>query len=182
MQIPAEYVESAFSQLLGCRLQRLETGVAEVALTLEPHLRNRGQKLHGGAIFSLVDIAMGLACSASHGFDQQSVTIECKINYMRAVSDGEVVCTAQVLHAGRRTLVVDADVFRATSAWPRHKEPSRFSSSPRLICGIFGVIEYRGRCAPIAGLARVLRLNIRSWGDGEACDGLRRGRSRHWHC
>ncbi|GLO08782.1 PaaI family thioesterase [Pseudomonas putida] len=112
MDVPREYVESAFSQLLGCRLQRLDTGVAEVALALEPHLRNRGQKLHGGAIFSLVDIAMGLACSASHGFDQQSVTIECKINYMRAVSDGEVLCTAHVLHAGRRTLVVDADVVQ----------------------------------------------------------------------
>ena len=100
MEIPAGLTQSAFSELIGCRLQRLDTGVAEVALALEPHLRNRGQKLHGGAIFSLVDIAMGLACSASHGFDQQSVTIECKINYMRAVSDGEVLCTARVLHAG----------------------------------------------------------------------------------
>ncbi|MFV3404221.1 MULTISPECIES: PaaI family thioesterase [Pseudomonas] len=112
MDVPKEYVESAFSQLLGCRLQRLDSGVAEVALALTPQLRNRGQKLHGGAIFSLVDITMGLACSASHGFDQQSVTIECKINYLRAVSEGEVTCIAQVLHAGRRTLVVDADVFQ----------------------------------------------------------------------
>ena len=112
MDVPKEYVESAFSQLLGCHLQRLDAGVAEVALALQPQLRNRGQKLHGGAIFSLVDITMGLACSASHGFDQQSVTIECKINYMRAVSDGEVVCTARVLHAGRRTLVVEAEVLQ----------------------------------------------------------------------
>jgi len=112
MEIPKALVESAYSQLLGCRVQRLDTGVADVALALEPHLRNRGQKLHGGAIFSLVDIAMGLACSASHGFDQQSVTIECKINYLRAVSEGDVLCTARVLHAGRRTLVVDADVVQ----------------------------------------------------------------------
>ena len=112
MDLPSEYVESAFSQLLGCRLQRLEEGVATVALTLTPQLRNRGQKLHGGAIFSLVDIAMGLACSASHGFDQQSVTIECKINYIRAVSEGEVLCIAKVIHPGRRTLVVEADVMQ----------------------------------------------------------------------
>ena len=112
MQVPEEVVQSAFSQLLGCRLQRLESGVAEVALALEPQLRNRGGKLRGGALFSLVDIAMGLACSSSHGFDQQSVTLECKINYMRAVGEGEVLCTARVLHAGRRTLVVDAEVFQ----------------------------------------------------------------------
>ena len=112
MDVPEGIVQSAFSQLLGCRLQRLEEGVAEVVLALEPHLRNRGGFLHVGAIFSLVDIAMGLACSSSHGFDQRSVTVECKINYMRAVSEGEVLCTARVLHAGRRTLVLDADVLQ----------------------------------------------------------------------
>ena len=112
MQVSEELVQSAYSQLLGCRLQRLEEGVAEVALALEPHLRNRGGNLHGGAIFSLVDIAMGLACSSSHGFDRQSVTLECKINYLRGVSDGKVLCIARVLHAGRRTLVVDADVLQ----------------------------------------------------------------------
>ncbi|MDR0277524.1 MAG: PaaI family thioesterase [Paucimonas sp.] len=112
MDVPEGIVQSAFSQMLGCRLQRLEEGVAEVVLALEPHLRNRGGVLHGGAIFSLVDIAMGLACSSSHGFDQRSVTVECKINYMRAVSEGEVLCTARVLHAGRRTLVLDADVVQ----------------------------------------------------------------------
>jgi acyl-CoA thioesterase len=112
MEIPAGLTQSAFSELIGCRLQRLEEGVAEVALTLEPHLRNRAGKLHGGAIFSLVDTAMGLACSSSHGFDRQSVTLECKINYLRVVSEGEVLCVARVRHAGRRTLVVEADVLQ----------------------------------------------------------------------
>ena len=112
MEIPAGLTQSAFSELIGCRLQRLEQGVAELALSLEPQLRNRAGKLHGGAIFSLVDITMGLACSSAHGFDQQSATIECKINYIRAVENGEVLCTARVIHPGRRTLVVEADVYQ----------------------------------------------------------------------
>ena len=112
MEIPAGLTQSAFSELIGCRLQHLEQGVAEVALSLEPQLRNRAGKLHGGAIFSLVDITMGLACSSAHGFDQQSATIECTINYIRAVEDGEVLCTSRVIHTGRRTLVVEADVYQ----------------------------------------------------------------------
>ncbi|MDD2052863.1 PaaI family thioesterase [Pseudomonas putida] len=112
MELPEGLTHSAFSELIGCRLQRLDEGVAEVALALQPQLRNRGGKLHGGVIFSLVDIAMGLACSSAHGFDQQSVTVECKINYLRAVADGEVLCIAKVIHAGRRTLVVEADVMQ----------------------------------------------------------------------
>jgi acyl-CoA thioesterase len=112
MALPDGLTQSAFSELIGCRVQSVQDGVAQVALSLEPQLRNRGGKLHGGVLFSLVDISMGLACSSVHGFDQQSVTIECKINYIRAVSEGEVVCIATVIHPGRRTLVVEADVLQ----------------------------------------------------------------------
>ncbi|KIQ26742.1 PaaI family thioesterase [Pseudomonas viridiflava] len=112
MDIPEDLTHSAFFKMLGCELRRLDESVAEVALPLEAHLRNRGNVMHGGAIFSLVDISMGLACSSSHGFDQRSVTIECKINYVRGVSEGEVLCIAKVLHAGRRTLVVEAEVVQ----------------------------------------------------------------------
>ena len=101
---------SAFSRLLGCRPLRVEGGAAEVLLPLTAELRNRAGKLHGGAIFSLVDIAMGLACSSAHGFARKSVTVECKINYMRAIDDGEVLCLAKVIHHGTRTLVVEAEV------------------------------------------------------------------------
>lgn len=112
MQIDDDLTQSAYFRELGCQVRRLDAGVAEVALLMAEHLRNRGQVMHGGAIFSLVDIAMGLACSTSHGFDNQSVTLECKINYLRAVSEGEVICKAQVLHAGRRTMVVEAEVLQ----------------------------------------------------------------------
>ena len=112
MTLPDGLTQSAFSELIGCRVQSVQDGIAQVALSLEPQLRNRGGKLHGGVLFSLVDISMGLACSSVHGFDQQSVTIECKITYIRAVSEGEVLCIAKVIHPGRRTLVVEADVLQ----------------------------------------------------------------------
>jgi acyl-CoA thioesterase len=112
MEMPESYQSSAFTNLLGCELLSLGDGSAELRLGMREELRNRGGKLHGGAIFTLVDVAMGLACSASHGFDQHSVTLECKINYLRAVGEGEVLCRARVLHSGRRTLMVEAEVLQ----------------------------------------------------------------------
>ncbi|MEL7936223.1 MULTISPECIES: PaaI family thioesterase [Pseudomonas] len=103
---------SAFSENIGLEPVRLGDGEAEVSLKMAEHLRNRGNVMHGGAIFSLMDVTMGLACSSAHGFDRQSVTLECKINYIRAVAEGEVRCVARVLHAGRRSLVVEADVLQ----------------------------------------------------------------------
>lgn len=107
-----ESMISAFSDTLGLEPVRLGAGEAEVRLAMAEHLRNRGNVMHGGALFSLMDVAMGLACSSAHGFDRQSVTLECKINYIRAVADGEVRCVARVLHAGRRSLVVEAEIFQ----------------------------------------------------------------------
>ena len=112
MDMPPSYRSSAFNNMLGAELISLANGQSEVRLRMRPELGNRGGKLHGGALFTLVDIAMGLACSDSHGFDQLSATLECNINYLRAVSDGEVVCRAKVIHAGRRTLVLEADVLQ----------------------------------------------------------------------
>lgn len=112
MEMPESYKHSAFTSVLGCELLSLGEGSAELRLGMREELRNRGGKLHGGAIFTLVDVAMGLACSASHGFDEHSVTLECKINYLRAVGEGEVLCQARVLHAGRRTLMVEAEVLQ----------------------------------------------------------------------
>lgn len=101
-EMPArEQMISAYSELVGLDPVSLGDGVAEVRLPMAAHLRNRGGVMHGGALFSLMDVTMGLACSSSHGFDRQSVTLECKINYIRAVADGEVRCVARVLHAGR---------------------------------------------------------------------------------
>jgi uncharacterized protein (TIGR00369 family) len=110
MKTPEGHITSAYAQTLGCRFIEVGEGQARVALELQPHLHNRAQQMHGGAIFGLIDSAMGMACSSAHGFDRQSSTIECKINYIRGVSQGEVLCTAKVLHAGRRTLVVEAEV------------------------------------------------------------------------
>lgn len=103
---------SNYTQHLGIEAVSLGDGVAEARLPMAEHLRNRGQVMHGGAIFSLLDVTMGLACSSSHGFDRRSVTLECKINYIRPVAGGEVICKARVLHAGKRTLVVEADVLQ----------------------------------------------------------------------
>ncbi|MCY1428441.1 hypothetical protein D9M71_443240 [compost metagenome] len=103
---------SAFSRLLGLEIIQAEDGKAEVHMKMHDGLRNVHGKLHGGALFSLIDTAMGQACHSLSGGVAQSVTLESKINYIRPVSDGEVICRAWVLNASKRTLVVEADTWQ----------------------------------------------------------------------
>ena len=55
---------------------------------------------------------MGQASHSLGDGGPSSVTLECKINYIRPVSEGSVLCHAKVLHAGRRTQVVEAEVLQ----------------------------------------------------------------------
>ena len=38
--------------------------------------------------------------------------LECKVNYIRPVTDGELRCRAWVVHGGRRTQVLEAEVHQ----------------------------------------------------------------------
>ncbi|MDX1297546.1 MAG: PaaI family thioesterase [Pseudomonas sp.] len=103
---------SAFSRLLGLNILQVGGGEARVRLTLTDELRNLHGKLHGGALFSLIDTAMGQASHSLGDGGPSSVTLECKVNYIRPVAEGSVLCHAKVLHAGRRTQVVEAEVWQ----------------------------------------------------------------------
>lgn len=101
---------SAFGRLLGLEILKAEGGEAILSLKMHDGLRNLHGKLHGGALFSLIDTAMGQASHSLNGGEPNSVTLECKINYIRPVTDGELFCRAWVVHGGRRTQVLEAEV------------------------------------------------------------------------
>lgn len=112
IQVEAVGQSSAFGRLLGLEIHTVGNGEALLGLTMHDGLRNLHGKLHGGALFSLIDTAMGQASHSLSNGEASTVTLECKINYIRPVSEGSVLCHAKVLHAGRRTQVVEAEVLQ----------------------------------------------------------------------
>jgi uncharacterized protein (TIGR00369 family) len=68
--------------------------------------------VHGGAIATLIDVAMGRAFGSGLARDETPVTIEMKVNYLEPGRPGELVATARVLRRGRRFTVVHAEVVQ----------------------------------------------------------------------
>lgn len=114
MTVKAEAIgsSSAFGRLLGLEILKAEGGEAILSLKMHDGLRNLHGKLHGGALFSLIDTAMGQASHSLGDGSPNSVTLECKVNYIRPVTDGELLCRAWVVHGGRRTQVLEAEVHQ----------------------------------------------------------------------
>ncbi|WP_084166531.1 PaaI family thioesterase [Stutzerimonas azotifigens] len=111
-RVEAVGTSSAFGRLLGLEILEAENGQAVLRLQMHDGLRNVRGKLHGGALFSLIDTAMGQASHSLNGGEAKAVTLECKVNYIRGVEEGELRCRAWVVHDGRRTQVIEAEVHQ----------------------------------------------------------------------
>ena len=107
---PAIGQSSNFSTLLGMTIDKAENGEAQVRMSMQEQLLNLHGRMHGGALFSLIDTTLGQASHSLFGGAAGSVTLECKVNYIRAVEHGEIICHAKVLNAGRKVHVLEARV------------------------------------------------------------------------
>lgn len=102
-----------FHNHLGIVLEDARMGWARLRMDITPDLINVFGILHGGAIFSLVDTAMGTALIGLLEKEEGMATVEAKINYISPVSEGTVTAEAEVKHRGRRTAVIESRVTDA---------------------------------------------------------------------
>ncbi len=88
-------------ELFGMEILEVGYGQAAVGMTVSQDHLNAAGLCHGGAIFSLADVAFALACN-SHGV--KALALEVSISYMRPALPGErLVARAEEENRGRRT-------------------------------------------------------------------------------
>jgi len=134
-----------FVELLGLQLQRLDPGEAEILLPLRPELHNSWDVAHGGALMTLLDVALAHAARSPEQPGGEPapgvVTIELKTSFMRP---GLGVLRA----VGRCLQRTPAMAFC---------EGSVLDEQQRLVAHATGTFKYM-RALP-AGSRRIHRLN-----------------------
>jgi 1,4-dihydroxy-2-naphthoyl-CoA hydrolase len=71
-----------------------------------------GGTMHGGALMSLADSAGGLCAFLNLPEDAKGTpTIESKTNFLAAIRSGHANAVSRPLHTGRRTIVVDTEIY-----------------------------------------------------------------------
>jgi 1,4-dihydroxy-2-naphthoyl-CoA hydrolase len=66
--------------------------------------------LHGGYLMSLADVAAATLAFLNLQPGATTATVEAKTNFLAAVREGSVTARAELVHAGRMTIVVQVDV------------------------------------------------------------------------
>ncbi len=105
-------MKNPFGNLVGLEIDSVKDGSARGRIGIAQHHLNPHGIVHGAVPYALADTAMGAAVYSSLEPGQICATIEIKMNYFRAVTmPGLLECEARVIHRGRTTANVDADLI-----------------------------------------------------------------------
>lgn len=93
-----------FDKLIGIR--------RENNITLKPGINNKNiyGVVHGGAICSLIDIALGAEIFKTIGEDKKIYTLELNVNFTKATNSSELLTQTKILHLGSTTIVAQCYV------------------------------------------------------------------------
>ena len=99
-----------FAGLIGIELEAVESGVATLGLEIREELKQNNGVVHGGAVASLIDTATAFAIISLIAPKERATTADLTISYLRPLTEGRIRATARVLRAGKRLIVVSAEL------------------------------------------------------------------------
>lgn len=87
------------------RLKRGDIGEGRASMRIEvgPEHLSPTKAVHGGVIYSLADTTMGAALWTMLSEGETIATISATVDYVAPVTDGMLLCEAEVVRKGKRT-------------------------------------------------------------------------------
>jgi acyl-CoA thioesterase len=101
-----------FIHHIGMKIDEVAPGRARCSLDVKDFHSNGTGVVHGGALFTLADTAMGAALYSLLEEGEISATIEIKIGYFKPVFEGSLVCTATLVNKGKSIASLEASIHQ----------------------------------------------------------------------
>lgn len=101
---------SPFVKLLGLQVIKLDNGYCQCSLEIKETFLNVHKAVHGGVIYTLADVAMGVTTYSTLKKDEKAATIETKINYLKPAYTKILICEAKVVQKGKSIAVLEAEI------------------------------------------------------------------------
>ena len=105
------HARAPFGELIGMRLVEVDEGRVVVDLVATPANANPMGTLHGGALCTIADSAMGLAWASTLDEGESFTTLELKINFLRPVWNGTLRAVGSVVQQGKSVGLAECDVL-----------------------------------------------------------------------
>ena len=103
--------KDAFAAFIGIELLSAGEGTATARLALQDHHRNGLGIFHGGAVFTLADLAFA---AAANSWGRVAVAIHCTISYLRVAQGDVLFAEAREISCGPKIAVYHIQVTEAS--------------------------------------------------------------------
>ena len=100
-----------FVRDMGMQLTQIEDEYCETILIPSERHRQQHGLIHAGVLATMADHTSGFAARGAVELDQDVVSVEFKINFLRPAIADRLRCRGRVLRAGRMLVVCEAEVF-----------------------------------------------------------------------
>ena len=111
MLLSAEVIKrSPFINFLDLAVEKQAEGYCQSSLKIKDIFLNGQKFVHGGIIYSMADITMALAVFSTLKEDENTATIEIKINYLKPADTKILICDAKIIQRGKTIAVLEAKV------------------------------------------------------------------------
>jgi len=100
-----------FIREMGVELTSIEDGWCETQLVPDPRHRQQHGLIHAGVMATMADHTAGCAARGKVGMDQDVLTVEFKINFLRPALADRLRCRSQVLRAGKTLVICESEVY-----------------------------------------------------------------------
>lgn len=103
------YEQNAYVSLLDMKIVKLAEGYAELSMPIETKHTNLYNMAHGGALASLADTAMGIACATT---GKKVVTLEMNMNFIKsAAPQVGLKGIGKIIHNGESTIIAEGQIL-----------------------------------------------------------------------
>lgn len=100
---------NAFGNYLGIQIDEVKEGYAKVTLEIRPEFTNPYNTVHGGALYTVADMAGG---TAAYSYGQPVVTVDSSFHFLHAGKNvTKLIGVGKVLRNGKSISVMDVNVM-----------------------------------------------------------------------
>lgn len=119
-KVRASFQRQSLMQTLGADLAQVMPGSVHITAPVADGLLQQQGFAHGGFVFAIGDSAAGYSALSLQEAGAEVLTIEMKANFLSTADTGTLIARGRVIRAGRKIVVVAADVYARSPTGEAH--------------------------------------------------------------